>query len=475
MTLEKQKLIGLDYVLNRLNTMTPYGEALKRKLPVYYPGEEAALMKEYEETGKCYDLIQTQALKGVANVFCLFKDIAGSVAKLSTDQVLDEVEFFEIKLFAAYSQRLNETLSGMDLDIHLEDLSPVSRLLDPEGTKLLTFHFYDAYSEKLKALRQEKYRWDQRRQEPGYEEAVFSISQAIQEEIWGIREQLTQALTPWQPAFEANMKAIGILDFRLAKADYALRYGAVQPCLSQGEELIFEAFINPMVDGHLKDKGRAMEPLELTLRPGSSVLTGANMGGKSVTLKSIVLVMELFRRGCYLPGKAFSLRLPHFVFFGGEEGQDVKKGLSSFGWEVLAWNDMLAQTDRGWGLIVLDEPARGTNPREAQAIVKGLLNHFKDRDDYFLVASHLPNLAEAGMGHYQIMGLKKLLDDAMKGWTGKEPREALASLEQNMDYRIGEVSPQADVPQEALHVMEYLGANPDLLAQIKRIVGDDHE
>lgn len=472
----QRKLIGLDYVLERVNTMTPFGEQRKRSFRTWQPGQEADLRQEHEEIDKCMAYLEAGALREMMHLFCQLKDISGSVERLSRNHVLDEVEFFEIKLFAAYCQRVRRHLAKLNLAIDLKDLAPVSRLLDPEGTGLLTFHYYDAYSPLLKELRQAKRQLDRRgRQHPDYPGEAQRLSEELEEVTWQVRQKLSAGLEEWAPALLGNMQELGRLDHRIAKADYARKHACVRPAFAQTSCLCVDQMVNPMVEAILMEKGSRMEPLTLSLTPGSAILTGANMGGKSVTLKTFLLQVELFRLGYFLPCRAASLKLPDFVHYGAEDGQDVTRGLSSFGVEVLEINQILKQAEMGCGLILLDEPARGTNPLEAQAIVKALCRHFKAGDDYFFLATHLPDLPEEGMRHFQIMGLKNLLQDNIKEWSGKEPKDAIAALERNMDYRIREVSSTAEVPKEAIHVMEFLGTDPDLMREIKQILGDDYE
>lgn len=476
LNVSQRKIIGLDFVLERINTVTPFGEQRKRALKPFKPGQEADLKLEHQEIEQCISYLESGALRGMMHTFCLMKDISGSVERLGLNHVLDEVEFFEIKLFAAYSQRIRKHLEHLDLTIDLKDLSPATKLLDPEGTGLLTFHYYNAYSPELKKFREEKAKLDQRGfHHPDYTVDQQKLAQELEELIWQVRENLSQELSQWQEALQWNMKELGVLDHRIAKADYAWKRGCIRPEFSENDQLSLTEMINPMVQSVLQERGGDMEPLTLSLSPGSAILTGANMGGKSITLKTFLLQVELFRLGYYLPAQSAHLKLLDFVHYGGEDGQDVTKGLSSFGVEVLEINELLKQAETGCGLILLDEPARGTNPREAQAIVKALCRHFMAGDDYFFVATHLPDVPEDGMRHFQIMGLKNILENNLDTSSGREPRDAIAALERNMDYRIREVSSETKVPKEAIQVMELLGTDPSLMGKIKRILGDEYE
>ena len=59
-------------------------------------------------------------------------------------------------------------------------------------------------------------------------------------------------------------------------------------------------------------------------------------------------------------------KLPLFggIFIVSEDLEDIDRGLSSFGAEIVQFNETIAQAaeTKGISLILLDEFARGTNP-----------------------------------------------------------------------------------------------------------------
>lgn len=468
-----QRQIGLDFVLEQVNTMTPFGTRRKRALIPYLPGDEAALAEEHDRVEELLALLRAGKLGDLLHVFCQLRDCSGTVQRLADGESLDEVEFFELKNFTANCQRIRREAEQLGIDARLQDLTGAGALLDPEGTGLLTFHYYDAWSPELADLRVEKRRLDRTGADPA-SAAAAQLAERLERAIRKVRQELSDALRPWQAAFRHNMTALGILDHRIAKADHARRHGCVRPAPSTSGELSLQGMIHPLVDDRLRASGSRMEPLDLVLTAGTTILTGANMGGKSVTLKTFLLQMELFRLGYFLPCVSARLRLPDFVSFSAGGGDDLASGLSSFGREVLDLQAILRQARTGRGIIVLDEPARGTNPLEGQAIVKALCRHFQDGEHYFFVASHLPDLPAEGMRHYQMMGLKEPLTDSGAA-IPREPQAALAWLEERMDYRIREVAPHRAVPREAVRVMAVLGIDPDLLRAIEQNVGDDDE
>jgi len=58
-----------------------------------------------------------------------------------------------------------------------------------------------------------------------------------------------------------------------------------------------EDMINPQIADVLEEKGKRFTPVSIALEKGATVITGANMGGKSVALKTIALNILLTQCG----------------------------------------------------------------------------------------------------------------------------------------------------------------------------------
>ncbi len=79
------------------------------------------------------------------------KDLRGTVAKLSARRTLDDVELFEVKVFAMTAEAIR-AITGIDL-VEVPDTGAVVALLDPDGTGIPHFSIYDAYSYALGEVR----------------------------------------------------------------------------------------------------------------------------------------------------------------------------------------------------------------------------------------------------------------------------------------------------------------------------------
>ncbi len=93
--------------------------------------------------------------------------------------------------------------------------------------------------------------------------------------------------------------------------------------------------IHPLIAEILDKQGLSFTPISIELQQGATVLSGANMGGKSVALKTVFLALLMTQLG-YFPF-CKSLQTPLFDFFAFESSRegDLHRGLSSFGLEAV--------------------------------------------------------------------------------------------------------------------------------------------
>ena len=73
------------------------------------------------------------------------------------------------------------------------------------------------------------------------------------------------------------MEALGHLDLIVAKGKLALRYHCVRPSLSADKSIALREVVHPQVAEDLAERGEQFTSLDLELRPGCTVITGANI------------------------------------------------------------------------------------------------------------------------------------------------------------------------------------------------------
>lgn len=122
------------------------------------------------------------------------------------------------------------------------------------------------------------------------------------------------------------------------------------------------------------------------------VVSGPNAGGKTVTLTGVGLCALMARAALPVPCDPGS-RLPLFNQVHSAVGdlQDLQQGLSTFSAHVTMLRDIV-QVARHGSLVLIDEIAADTDPREGAAIATAVLEELLGKGAVILVTTHLEEL-----------------------------------------------------------------------------------
>lgn len=455
LTSQLKEACGYDWLLARLEPASPFGRALARAPHWYGPGEETALEQELDRVSAALALPK-DGRDRTFHILAEFHDIRGCLSR-SAGSPMDEVELFEVKHFLLCLDRLVENAPQLE-GLTIQPLDALLHLLDPSGRRLPPFSVETAFDPALAPVREQKRAMEQelRQAEGPAREALLARRQAlVQEEDrleLSVRRRLTAALLAEKDVLLSAMDAIGQLDLVLAKARLAKKYGCVRPIVSGNAVVTLTDMVHPQVAARLEERGQSFTPVSVELERGSTVITGANMGGKSVSLKTVTLDLLLMHTGYFVFAQAMSAPLFHAVHLICTDEQSLDRGLSSFGAEVAALDRVLRQEKGRFFFLALDEFARGTNPREGAALARALTDRLNrpDLNCVAMLTTHYDGVSDGARRHYQVAGLKDV------------ERGTLEDLPKLMDYRLLPAPPGAPCPRDALKVCRLLELEEEL-------------
>ena len=213
-----------------------------------------------------------------------------------------------------------------------------------------------------------------------------------------ILTELSHQVGLYAPQFFELVDILAEMDLAFARAKYAEDLHATEPVL--------HPFREPSAKGHPGSFVRLYEARHPLLRPESVVpvdiymedetfalvITGPNTGGKTVTLKTLGLLVLMAQTGMHIPAQSGSdLSIFKAIYADIGDEQSIEQSLSTFSGHVTNLVHILSHADR-FSLALLDELGAGTDPQEGSALARAVLDHLLAHHITSLVATHYPEL-----------------------------------------------------------------------------------
>ena len=462
----KEKLTaepGFQYVIDSMELMSAPGR--RRMLHQPLLTDPAQLQKEYDHLDRIVAILTNddcnRHVVDLRHQLMQTHDIQGSLLNLAHHMTLEETELFEIKQFAFICMESLKTATALGINdmLQLPPLDEVFRLLDPDNTGIANFYIYDSYHPDLAELRRQlkakqtlldNSRGDAEQNAPLQREIndLFDRQNHIQQEVIA---RLSTQLVTLQPTLQQALDAMAYTDFLMARATLAVDWHLCRPQLSD-DATTFVQLWNPRLRHRNQSLKQRYQPVDIALRPGVCLITGANMAGKTVLLKTVGIAQLLTQFACFVPATSATVRLVDDVCFCIGDEQNEMNGLSSFASEIIKISDTVTRAERQRLLILIDEPARTTNPIEGKAIVQSVATLLDRQPSLTLITTH-----------YSQLGLtcRRL---RVKGFVEGMSDQPLTPQNINsfMDYSLLP-DESDDVPQEALRIAAILHCNPELI------------
>lgn len=139
--------------------------------------------------------------------------------------------------------------------------------------------------------------------------------------------------------------------------------------------------------------GVAVVPSDIEVGAGRAmIVSGPNAGGKTVALKTLGLAALALRAGLPVPADEGSrVSVFELVLTDVGDDQNLHKNLSTFSAHVKNLAQILEETRPG-ALVLLDELAGGTDPREGEALASAVLDSLTARGGAVATTTHYEGL-----------------------------------------------------------------------------------
>lgn len=438
---------GLRYVLEEMSFSSSIGRLalmdsywLTSREEIEEALDEVAKFVGYIQSSEGIPLLQLQ-LEEVVN-------ISGSIEVLrATGAICSDVDLFEIKKLALIDEKIAQLQDHYHYELtERPSLKGVLSVLDPREERLPSFYLDNYFDTRLKEIREAI---ERTKEETPLAELNAQLSQCEEE----VRARLTEELAPFADSLEMVLKALAHDTAILAKADWAVRYRACRPKPISSGTTHLEELVNPEVADQVRRSGGRFQPVSIEFEEEPTLISGANMGGKSVLLHSVALAQGMMQFGMYVLAKSATMVVVEHLLYSAGDGEDMRLGLSSFGAEMIRLNGIIQAVKSGQKVLaIIDEPARTTNPEEGYALVSGLVKLLEQYGAMALITTHYSGVPSQGR-RWRVRGFVEGRD--MHG-------VEVAHLAELMDYSLVPDS-QESVPREAFRIARLLGVDEEFL------------
>lgn len=286
---------------------------------------------------------------------------------------------------------------------------------------------------------------------------IDDLRQEEQEEIARLLKELSDSLRPEAETLMGAMALLVQFDTLRAKALFAARVGGAMPIVVDTPSLYIRQGVHPLLLQTLRQQGREVVSLELTLNATDRILiiSGPNAGGKSLSLKTAATAVYMLQCG-FLPlvGENSEMGLFDDLFIDIGDAQSIENDLSTYSSHLLAMRRVL-QMASPKSLCLIDEFGAGTEPLAGGAIAEAILENLLETGTLAIITTHYSNLKGMALRHEGIINGAMLFD--------------LSTMQPKYQLEIG--APGSSYAFEIAHRM---GLPAEVTARAEAIAGEDY-
>ena len=208
-----------------------------------------------------------------------------------------------------------------------------------------------------------------------------------QDEIRRILKELSDLCRQYSEDIKTNEDILVDLDFTFAKSKMALAMQATKPILNEEKIIDIKQAKHPLLTGKVV-------PIDIKLGEDykALIITGPNTGGKTVSLKTLGLMILLAQSGLFVPCAEFSqLGVFESIYADIGDKQSIELSLSTFSASMTNIVDILNKADEN-SLVLFDELGSGTDPTEGAALAMSIIDYLIKKNICLVSTTHYSEL-----------------------------------------------------------------------------------
>jgi len=289
-----------------------------------------------------------------------------------------------------------------------------------------------------------------------------------QAEIHRILLEMTRKIGEQSHEIQTASEVLAELDLQFAKAHFAEDYNCVQATIVENQEerrdspprlsasavrLLLHKARHPLLERNLKAKGATPVPISIELEGPRRelIITGPNTGGKTVSLKTVGLLVLMAQSGIPVPADRADLPIFDAVLADIGDSQSIEQNLSTFSAHVTNI-DFISRTATSQSLVLLDELGSATDPEEGAALAVAIATHFHEISCMTIISTHHTSLKVYGANTAGVI-------NASVGFNQ-------STLQPTYELKIGVPGASAGI-----NIAQRLGLNPTIIQGARARIG----
>lgn len=469
------EIAGLRYMVDKLDIKSGLGHRVLLASPFLVSQKDVLYqLQQVEQAVNAYNKSEHKVtIDKVTIKLSQVRDIAGTIKKIQKQLTLNDIELFEVKSFALLANEIRELTSSVEfLHSKLPNLDKVIAILDPENTRIPSFYINSAFAPELTELRKKlasvEFSVEELEKNNADSSKLYHQSEEIRAKITEIEDSVRQNLSEQLHSFASELNeallAVANIDILIAKAKQAIFEKLIMPEIV-ADTTSYSGLFYPQLKELLELEKRRYQPIDVEIHKGTCLITGANMAGKTVLLKTLALSQALCQYGFFVPATSAKIALVEHILFSIADEQSELSGLSSYAAEMLKVNQIVQMAKKQHPLLVLiDELARTTNPTEGRAIVSAVANYLDGCNVKAVITTHYSGLST----QCRKLRVKGFIEDS------KDATITVKNIGDYIDYSLID-DDGTNVPHEALRIAQILGVDADIISEAAKQLGKDTE
>ena len=262
-------------------------------------------------------------------------------------------------------------------------------------------------------------------------ELQILLKEELREEV-RILLMLTGMVRELREEILFNLALLEKIDLIYAKARLSMAINACEPLINEEKRIELLSCRHPILFARTETielspdaSGEGPESVErlffdpsrvvpttirMSRERSTLIITGANAGGKTVTLKTLGILSLMAQSGMHIPAAEGST-IPVFssIFADIGDEQNIEESLSTFSAHIRRLNQITREAD-SQSLILIDELGAGTDPSEGAALGLALLDYLRSRKASIAVTTHLTLLKTYAYRHRDVENVSVAFD-----------------------------------------------------------------